>query len=94
VIVVDAGVLATALADDGLVGTAVGNRLGGEVLATPELIGLEVAAVFRKLVRTNHLESVRAGQALDGTASAGSSSSPHRSPEDPTDDRLHLILGE
>jgi predicted nucleic acid-binding protein len=65
VIVLDAGVLATALADDGVVGAAVRNRLGGEVLAAPEVIDLEVASVFRKLVRTKHLDTVRAGQALD-----------------------------
>jgi predicted nucleic acid-binding protein len=65
VIVIDAGVLATALADDGVVGAAVRNRLGGEILAAPELIDLEVASVFRKLIRTERLDADRAEQALD-----------------------------
>jgi predicted nucleic acid-binding protein len=65
VIVLDAGVLVTALADDGVVGAAVRDRLAGEVLAAPELIDLEVASAFRKLVRTERLDAVRAEQALE-----------------------------
>jgi predicted nucleic acid-binding protein len=65
VIVLDAGVLATALADDGVVGAAVRNRLAREVLAAPQLIDLEVASVFRKLVQTERLDADRAEQALD-----------------------------
>jgi predicted nucleic acid-binding protein len=48
VIVVDASVLATALGDDGDDGELARERLGGEDLAAPEIIDLEVTSVWRR----------------------------------------------
>jgi len=45
VIVVDAGVLAPALADDGEAGNHARARLCGQALVAPELIDLEVPGV-------------------------------------------------
>jgi predicted nucleic acid-binding protein len=64
VIVVDASVLATALADDGNDGRRARDRLRGERLSAPELIDLEVASVWRRLCAGGQLTSDRAGQAL------------------------------
>jgi predicted nucleic acid-binding protein len=65
VIVVDAGVLATALADDGPAGAAIRDRLQGDRLTAPALLDLEVTSVLRRLVRSGQLSEPRAGQALD-----------------------------
>jgi predicted nucleic acid-binding protein len=64
VLVVDAGVLVVALADDGPDGDRVRARLRGERLAAPELVDLEVASVLRKLVRTGGVNDRRALLAL------------------------------
>lgn len=64
VIVGDASVLAAALADDGKDGDAARDRLLGQSLVAPELIDLEVASVFRRLVRTGRLPPRRADLAL------------------------------
>ena len=58
-IVVDAAVLAPALADDGPDGKAARQRLGGEAIATPEIVDLEVASVWRRAVHAGH--STRGG---------------------------------
>lgn len=63
-IVVDASVLATALADDGDDGRRCRGRLSGESLAAPEIIDLEVCSVLRKLVLRGELTSRRAGAAV------------------------------
>ena len=63
-IVVDASVLATALADDGLDGDRVRARLRGERLVAPHLIDLEVTSVWRRLLATGELDERRAAQAL------------------------------
>ncbi len=63
-IVVDASVLATALADDGSDGRLARERLIGESLTAPDLIDLEVASAYRRLCRAGALEPVRAEQAL------------------------------
>ena len=47
-IVVDASVLAPALADDGPDGDRARARLRGEVLTAPEIIDLEVTSVLRR----------------------------------------------
>jgi predicted nucleic acid-binding protein len=48
VIVVDASVLATALADDGADGQLARDHLAGQHLIAPELIDLEVLSVWRR----------------------------------------------
>ena len=63
-IVVDASVLAPALADDGPDGDRARDRLRGEVLTAPELIDLEVASVLRRVAATGRLQERRADLAL------------------------------
>ena len=63
-IVVDASVLAPALADDGSDGDRSRARLHGEALAGPELVDLEVASVLRGAVRSGNLDARRSRQAL------------------------------
>jgi predicted nucleic acid-binding protein len=65
VLVVDASVLATALADDGRDGEAARARLRGQGLATPELVDLEVASVLRRQVIARAIDPRRAALALD-----------------------------
>ena len=64
VIVVDASVLATALADDGPDGDHTRTRLIGQTLAAPQIIDLEVTSVIRRLVRTGKVLERRAALAL------------------------------
>lgn len=47
-IVVDASIVVTALADDGPDGDAVRSRLRGERLVAPHLIDLEVLSAWRR----------------------------------------------
>ncbi len=63
-IVVDASVLAPALADDDVDGDRARLRLRHESLAAPELIDLEVASVFRRLMQADHLPARRAEMAM------------------------------
>ena len=63
-IVVDASVLVTGLADDGADGDRIRRRLRGELLAAPQLIDLEVSAAWRRLVAAGRLDERRAGLAL------------------------------
>ena len=63
-IVVDASVLATALADDGVDGDHARARLRGDFLAAPELVDLEVPSVLRRLLLAGRLPARRAEQAL------------------------------
>lgn len=63
-IVVDASVLAPALADDGPDGRTARTRLAGESLTAPELVDLETASVLRRLVRARLLTLARAQSAL------------------------------
>jgi predicted nucleic acid-binding protein len=63
-IVVDASILATALADDDAGGDHARGRLAGERLAAPELIDLEVASVWRRASRAGRLSDRRARRAL------------------------------
>lgn len=67
-IVVDASVLAPALADDGEDGHQARNRLRGEQLAAPELIDLEVLSILRRAARAKRVDERRSGQALDDLA--------------------------
>ncbi|WP_308468064.1 type II toxin-antitoxin system VapC family toxin [Rathayibacter soli] len=63
-IVVDASVLAPALADDTSDGDAARDVLRGETLIAPELIDLEVASVWRRHVSTGQLDPRKADLAL------------------------------
>ena len=67
-IVVDASVLVTALADDSGQGAAVRHRLEAERLGAPELIDLEVVSVFRRLWAGQKLGPERAAQAIEDLA--------------------------
>ncbi|MBM9466339.1 type II toxin-antitoxin system VapC family toxin [Nakamurella leprariae] len=63
-IVVDASVLAPALADDGPDGDQARGRLRGEVLAAPQVIDLEVTSVLRRAAANGSLPDRRAALAL------------------------------
>lgn len=63
-IVVDASVLAPALADDRVDGDQARARLRDEALTAPELIDLEVPSVLRRLSRGGQLPARRAELAL------------------------------
>ena len=63
-IVVDASVLAPALADDGPDGDIARARLRGETLAAPDLIDLEMTSVMRGLARIGQVDQRRAELAL------------------------------
>jgi predicted nucleic acid-binding protein len=69
VIVVDASVLAPALADDDTDGDLARERLRGERLVAPELVDLEVVSVLRRAARAGRLEERRSAQALADLAS-------------------------
>jgi predicted nucleic acid-binding protein len=77
VIVVDASVLAPALADDGADGDRVRLRLRGEQLVAPELVDLEVLSTLRRAVRAGRLDERRSGQALDDLAALPLRRVPH-----------------
>jgi predicted nucleic acid-binding protein len=64
VIVVDASVLAPALADDGPDGDLARARLRGERLCAPSLVDLEAVSVLRRAVATGRLHERRSAQAL------------------------------
>ncbi|GAB2450095.1 type II toxin-antitoxin system ribonuclease VapC1 [Nocardioides hungaricus] len=63
-IIVDASVLAPALADGGASGRIARTRLAGERLLAPELIDLEVTSVIRGLVRKGAVSDEHAAAAL------------------------------
>jgi len=63
-IVVDASILATALADEASDGDRARHRLHGEDLAAPDLLDLEVASVWRAMVRRGELSPRRASFAI------------------------------
>jgi predicted nucleic acid-binding protein len=60
-VLVDASVLAPALADDGADGDTARIRLRGHALAAPELVDLETASVIRRQLRAGCLDVRRAG---------------------------------
>jgi predicted nucleic acid-binding protein len=78
VIVVDASIVASALADDGGDGERVRTRLAGERLFAPELIDLEVASVWRRAARSGKLAEQRARQALADLAAIPLVRAPHQ----------------
>lgn len=63
-IVIDAAVIVTALADDGPDGDRVRGRLQGERLAAPHLIDVEVTSAWRRLASTGDLDERRVEFAL------------------------------
>lgn len=76
-IVVDASVLAPALADDGDDGDRARDRLRGEQLAAPELIDLEVVSALRRAARAKRLDEQRSLQALTDLAALPLRRVPH-----------------
>jgi predicted nucleic acid-binding protein len=78
VIVVDASVLAPALADDGPDGDAARARLLGDALVAPELIDLETISVLRAQLRAGRLDARRAGLALADLADLPLHRAPYR----------------
>ena len=78
VLVVDASVMAPALADDGADGDSARARLSGESLAAPELIDLETASAIRRQVRAGQLDARRAGFALADLVDLPLRRAPHR----------------
>lgn len=77
-IVVDASVLAPALADDGPDGDAARARLRGQSLVAPELIDLETASVIRRQSRARQIDARRAGLALTDLVELPLRRAPHR----------------
>jgi len=78
VLVVDASVLATALADDAADGDTARGRLRGQDLAAPELIDLEVVSVLRRQLSVGKLDTRRARLALDDLLELPVQRVPHR----------------
>jgi len=78
VLVVDASVLAPALADDGPDGDAARARLRGQSLVAPELIDLETTSVIRGQSRAGHLDARRAALALGDLIELPLRRAPHR----------------
>lgn len=76
-IVVDASVLAVALVDDDLAGDSARARLGGQVIAAPDLIRLEVMSVIRRQVAAKRLTLRRADLALGDLAETPMRVAPH-----------------
>jgi predicted nucleic acid-binding protein len=64
VLVVDASVLAPALADDGPDGDVARASLRGQALVAPELIDLETISVLRRRAQAGQLDDRRAALAL------------------------------
>ena len=77
-IVVDASILAPALADDSSDGDAARAGLRGHALAAPELIDLEVTSVWRRQVMAGQLEARRADLALADLLALPLQRIPHR----------------
>jgi predicted nucleic acid-binding protein len=78
VIVVDASVLAPALADDGASGDAARARLRDHPVAAPELIDLETASVIRRQLQRGRLDARRARLALTDLVELPLRRAPHR----------------
>lgn len=76
-IVVDASVLAPALADDGPDGDRARDRLAGETLAAPALVDLEVTSVVRRAALDGRLDDRRSRQALSDLSALPLRRAPH-----------------
>lgn len=77
-LVVDASVIATALADDDTDGDHARARLRGEHLTAPELVDLEVASVLRGQLRAGLIDARRAELALIDLNALPMQRAPHR----------------
>ncbi len=77
-IVVDASVIVTALADDGPDGDATRARLADERLAAPHLIDLEVVSAWRRLLSAGSLDERRVGLAMTDLRQLRIERIPHR----------------
>ncbi|HWW67094.1 MAG TPA: type II toxin-antitoxin system VapC family toxin [Solirubrobacterales bacterium] len=76
-IVVDASVLAPAIADDGADGERARERLREEQLSAPELVDLEVVSTMRRAARAGRLDERRSAQALADLAALPLRRVPH-----------------
>ncbi len=76
-IVVDASVIVTGLADDGPDGDRVRERVRDEQLVAPHLIDLEVASAWRRLESAGDLDNRRATLALTDLAALRLDRVPH-----------------
>jgi predicted nucleic acid-binding protein len=77
VLVVDASVLAVALADDGADGDTARARLRGEDLVAPALLDLEVVSVLRAHMIAGSLDARRADLALNDLSAMPLQRAPH-----------------
>lgn len=77
-IVADASVIVTALADDGIDGEAARERLSGEALFAPHLIDIEVLSAWRRMVAAGQLTESRAAQAITDLDDLRITRAPHR----------------
>ncbi|HEV2069489.1 MAG TPA: type II toxin-antitoxin system VapC family toxin [Acidimicrobiales bacterium] len=64
-LVVDASVIAPAVAGAGADGAAFRQRLRGEMIAVPDLLGVEVVSVLRRQVAASLITPAQASAALD-----------------------------
>jgi predicted nucleic acid-binding protein len=78
VLVVDASVLAPALADDGPNGDAARTRLRRESLVAPELIDLETTSVIRRQLWAEEIDGRRARLALRDLVELPLRRAPHK----------------
>lgn len=76
-IVVDASIVVTALADDGPDGDRARGRLRGERLAAPHLIDIEVTSAWRRLVSLGEMDDRRAQLAMSDLLSLRLDRVPH-----------------
>jgi len=76
-IVVDASIVVTALADDGADGARARRRLLADRLVAPHLIDVEVLAAWRRLAGTGRLEEQRAELARSDLRSLAIERVPH-----------------
>ncbi|MET0578672.1 MAG: type II toxin-antitoxin system VapC family toxin [Ilumatobacteraceae bacterium] len=77
-IVVDASVIVTALADDGGDGDRVRERLRGERLVAPHLIDLEVVSAWRRLEAAGKLDDRRVALAMTDLSTLRIERAPHQ----------------
>ena len=77
-IVVDASVIVTALADDADDGDRVRERLRGERLVAPHLIDLEVVSAWRRLAAAGQLDDRRVALAMTDLGTLRIERAPHQ----------------